>query len=99
MIKNWDKKVTFLNGRQLEQNDILVLFGQRGQKDIMSAPLHEPLEKGVQDVSTIAHELDVLSGRVHTLAVHDGPLEHVGELGLGAQVRRPHKVNHAPVLD
>ena len=48
---------------------------------------------------TVAHKLHILSGGVHALAVHDRPLEHVGELGLGAQVGRPHKVHHAPVLD
>lgn len=52
----------------------------------------------MKDVGTITHNLDVGWGTVNTLAVHYGPLKHVGEFHSAAEKIRSHKVDHAPVL-
>lgn len=53
----------------------------------------------MQDVCAVTHQPDVLRRGVDTLAVLYGPLEHVAELGLAAEVVRTHEVHHAPVLE
>ena len=87
-----------LHRRHLQQNDELLLLGELALEDVVAAPLHEALEQRVEHVRPVAHQPHVVARRVHALAVRDRPLEHVGELGLGAQVAGPHKVHHAPVL-
>ena len=52
----------------------------------------------MQNVCPVAHEFDVLGRAVCALPVHDGALEHVGELGPRAEKRGADEVDHAPVL-
>lgn len=44
------------------------------------SPLYEALQQAVQDVAPVPHQLEVMRRAVHTLAVQNGPLEHVAEL-------------------
>lgn len=53
----------------------------------------------MQYVTPVSHEPDVLRCAVYTLAVQNGPLEHVTELLPRTEEIGPDEVHHAPVLD
>ncbi len=53
----------------------------------------------MQDVAPVSHELDIMRCAVYTLAVQNGPLEHVTKLLPRTEEIGPDEIHHAPVFD
>ncbi len=75
------------------------IFNNNNNNSNNSSPLHKALQQAVQDVAPVSHELDIMRCAVDTLAVQNGPLEHVTKLLPRTEEIGPDEIHHAPVFD
>ena len=61
-------------------------------------PLNKTSKLLMKYMSSMFHQPLILGRRIATLTILDGPLKHVGELGLVAQEVGSNPVHHAPIL-